>query len=313
MVRLDNLGNLVQSTFVPGDPGLGNGFAQPGGAGIAIADTVSGQIEVLTFGPAPEVQLGCLGNAASFVAGPLAPLEIVSIYGENLGPTSAISAQPGPGNIYPLQLAGVSVTFDGVAAPLFYLSSGQINAVTPLELSGRTTTHICASVNGMPTNCMDAPVLPAAPGIFLSGGYAAALNQDGTINSQANPAPAGSIVSIFATGLGTITPAPPDGSVIGLPLPSQELQVYVSTVLGTYHDSLSYVFGKVNVLYAGPAPDEIEGLSQINFQVPQTEGSLVVGLLGVPAGSLDILSPTGATIWTTGQTPATCQQLGISC
>ncbi len=311
MVRLDTMGNLLQSSFVPGDPGFGNGFAQPGGAGIAIADTVSGQIEVLTLRPAPEVQLGCLGNAASFVAGPLAPLELISIFGQNLGPAQATSGQPGTGNIYPVQLGGVGVTFDGVAAPLLYVSAGQINAVTPLELTGKTTTHICATVNGVPTNCMDAPVQPAAPGVFLSGGYAAALNQDGTINSQSSPAPAGSIVSIFATGLGLITPAPPDGSVIGFPLPSQALQVYAENVLGISQTTNSYVFGAVEVLYAGPAPDEVEGLSQINIRVPQTEGwSLIIGLVGVPAEALDISSPTGVTIWTTGQTPASCQLFG---
>lgn len=306
MLRLDETGYLVQSTFIPGHPGLGNGFTQPDGAGIAIADTVSGQIEVLTLGPAPEIQLGCLGNAASFVAGPLAPLEITSIFGQNLGPTQATSGQPGPGNTYPLQLAGVGVTFDGIAAPLLYVSAGQINAVTPQDLSGKTTSHVCASVNGVPTNCMDAPVQPAAPGIFLSGGYAAALNQDGTINSPVNPAPAGSIVSIFATGLGTITPAPPDGSLIGTPLPSQDLQVAMSSVLGVNQQENAYVFGGVDVLYAGPAPDEIAGLNQINFRVPQTEGGVLV-LVSSAATAI------GATVWTTGQTPASCQQLGISC
>jgi uncharacterized protein (TIGR03437 family) len=317
---------VVQSTFIPGDPGLGNGFAATAGAGIVIADTITDQIEVLTLGPAPEIQMGCLGNGASFLAGPLAPVEIISVFGQNLGPAQPASGQPGPGNIYPLQLAGVDVTFDGVVAPLLYVSSGQINAVTPHELNGKTTTHVCVAVNGVSTNCVDAPVQPATPGIFLnggttaepldlilafslSGGYAAAVNQDGTINSRSNPAPAGSIVSIFATGLGAITPALPDGSVIGLPLPQQDLQVGMSTVLGVDQRTLQYAFDGVNVLYAGPAPDEIEGLSQINFQVPPTEGSLLVNILS--NGTLGPATAIGATIWTTGQTPASCLQLEL--
>jgi len=299
MVRLDNSGSLAQSTFVQGNPGIGNGFAQPDGAAVVIADTVSGQIVVLTLGPAPEVQLGCLGNAASFLAGPLAPVEIISIFGQGLGPTQATSGQPGPGNIYPIQLAGIEVTFDGVAAPLLYVSATQINAVTPLELSGKTTTHVCAIVSGTSTNCMDAPVQPATPAIFLSGGYAAALNQDGTINSQSNPAPAGSVVSIFATGLGAITPAPPDGSVIGSPLPLQDLQM--SVLAGRVNPtSNTLVLGNVNVLYAGPAPSEIEGLSQINFQIPQTGGSIY---LEVASGTFSSTTSAAVEIWTTGQTP----------
>jgi uncharacterized protein (TIGR03437 family) len=310
MVRLNDAGNIIQSTFFSGDSGFGSGYAQPEGAEVAIEDGVSGQIELLTMAPSPEVQLGCLGNAASLLAGPLAPLEVVSIFGQSLGPVQGVSGQPGASHIYPFQLADVQVTFDGVLAPLLYVSAGQINAVTPLELEGRKTTHVCASVNGMATNCMDVPVQEATPGIFLSGGYAAALNQDGTINSQTNPAPVGSVVSIFATGLGTITPPLPDGSVIGLPLPSQSAQIAMSSLLGVNDLENAYVYGGVSVLYAGPAPYEIEGLSQINFQVPQTGATVFIAVssAGLP-GTSTATTTIGAPIWTTGQTGASCELL----
>jgi uncharacterized protein (TIGR03437 family) len=164
------------------------------------------------------------------------------------------------------------VTFDGVAAPVLYAGANQINTVTPSSLSGQTTTHICVTVNGAPANCMDAPVQPANPAIFLAGSaglvsFAAAVNQDGTINSESNPAPVGSVVSIFATGLGPLTPAPPDGSVIEPPLPSLALDVQVYTgVPQVLFNTIQ--FSRVNVLYRGPAPFEIEGLTQINIQVP---------------------------------------------
>jgi uncharacterized protein (TIGR03437 family) len=301
LVRLDSTGNLVQSTFLPGTPSLGNISVRSSGATLLAYDLVSGEIAIMVLGPMPEIQLGCVGNAASFLLDGLAPEELVSLFGQKLGPTEAVLGQPGPDNRYPLSLAGTQVTFDGVAAPVFYLSSGQINAVTPRGLQGQTITHVCVVVNEMPTNCIDAPVQPAAPAIFLSaaalqtgGTQAAALNQDGTINSQTNPAPAGSIASIFVTGLGTMTPAPPDGGVIGSPLPSQDLKIDVLELVGADYWTNAPKWAGVTVLYAGPAPNEIAGLSQINFRVPAEPRRVYVTSGG-------FLSGTGVTIWVTGQ------------
>ncbi|MBZ5619961.1 MAG: hypothetical protein LAQ69_14750 [Acidobacteriia bacterium] len=308
LVRLDATGQTVQSTFAGVTPELTNGFAQTGMASVLIYDYVSGKIVIVKLGPVQEVQLGCVGNSASFRIGPLAPEELISIFGQHLGPDAPVSAQPGLDNSYPFQLAGTQVTFDGVAAPVLYVSGSQINAVTPWRLSGLTTTQVCLLVNGMKTNCMDAPVQPANPAIFVSGavtvGYpndrphAAALNQDGTINSQSNPAPAGSIVSIFATGLGAMTPIPPDGGLIGLPPPSQDLQVRVPVLLGLNQSANSLVYGLANVLYAGPAPNEVEGMSQINFQVPARGEAFYIE---VSSGTFHATTATGVLIWATGQ------------
>jgi uncharacterized protein (TIGR03437 family) len=156
-------------------------------------------------------------------------------------------------------------------------------------------------VNGVDTNCMFAPVQPAAPAIILSpeawqtgDSHAAALNQDGTINSESNPAPIGSIASIFAVGLGTMTPATSDGGVIGLPLPVQDLQVYLLALRGVGYFTNLPVWAGVRVLYAGPAPNEIAGLSQINFEVPADNRSIYVS-------GINSLSLGGVTIWVSGQ------------
>jgi uncharacterized protein (TIGR03437 family) len=112
------------------------------------------------------------------------------------------------------------------------------------------------------------PVVQVAPAVFtMDGTYAAALNQDGTVNSATNPAPAGSIVTVFATGLGSVSPAQADGTVVGLPLPSNVLTV---SVAASY--TIGIPFGvPMNVpfklQYAGPAPYRVAGVSQINFQL----------------------------------------------
>jgi uncharacterized protein (TIGR03437 family) len=182
----------------------------------------------------------------------------------NIGSSEPVSGQPGADGRFPFELGGTKVTFDGIAAALLYVSSTQINAVAPLALTA-ASTHVCVVQTRAATNCIDVPVVPADPGIFLIGTHAAALNQDGTINSETNPATFGSIVSIFATGLGTITPAPPDGSLVGFPLPAQTLQVQASAPFFDESRNVT-LFDTLRIYYAGPAPFEVEGLTQINTQ-----------------------------------------------
>jgi hypothetical protein len=129
--RLDSVGNLIQLTFAP-IPSVRASFARPDAA--TILTEANYQLEAVTFGPAPEVQLTCAASAASMLPAPLTPVEIVSLYGSNLGPTQPTSGQPGPDGRYPTLLAGTQVTFDGIPAPLLYVSASQINTVTPSAL-----------------------------------------------------------------------------------------------------------------------------------------------------------------------------------
>jgi uncharacterized protein (TIGR03437 family) len=129
-------------------------------------------------------------------------------------------------------------------------------------------------------------VSASAPGIFtLDGsgyGQAAALNQDGTINSAANPAAQGSIVSFFVTGVGSMRPLPVDGSVPRAPLAVPVLP-------------LSMAIGFAPVLdfqYAGDAPGLVAGAVQINAVIPKLyqAGVQTVSLAagGVAAQSVSI-------------------------
>jgi uncharacterized protein (TIGR03437 family) len=295
MARLDSTGQLLQSTFVPTLPPLFlHGIVQPDTATILFDDTFTGDIATATLGPVTEIQLGCLANAASFRIGPLSPEEIVSLTGSNIGPGEPVTGQPGADNRFPFELGATQVTFDGVAVPLLYVSSTQINAVTPLALTS-ATTHVCVVVNAATTNCMDVPVVAADPGIFMSGTHAAALNQDGTINSETNPAVPGSIVSIFATGLGAMTPPPPDGSLVSLPLPSPVLQIQASNPVVEMFVKNVVVFDPLPMYYAGPAPYEVEGLTQINIQAS--------GSVCVAASSDTFIARTASCppIWIAGQ------------
>jgi uncharacterized protein (TIGR03437 family) len=108
-------------------------------------------------------------------------------------------------------------------------------------------------------------VVTAEPEVFRNpDGAAAALNQDGSLNSAANPAKAGSIVSVWATGTGSIYPRLRDGQI------STAAQDYACCQVAIAPDySLGPIYppGPV-VLYAGAAPGMVAGVVQINFQIP---------------------------------------------
>src|SRR5206468_4755419 len=106
--------------------------------------------------------------------------------------------------------------------------------------------------------------VPVAPSIFsvdyTGSGQGAILNEDGvTVNSAANPAAAGSIVAIFATGEGQTDPAGIDGQLAnGATLPKPKLPVQV------------WINGKAaEVQYSGAAPGQIAGLFQVNAKIPE--------------------------------------------
>jgi uncharacterized protein (TIGR03437 family) len=218
--------------------------------------------------------LACVGNAASFDEGPIAPGEIVTLMGTGLGPQQGMQSQATLQSPFPTQAADVEVTFDGTPAPLLWVQDGQINAIAPWSLTPGQTTQICASYNSVTTNCVTSMVAQSAPAVFtVDGVHAAAVNQDGTINSANNPAPVGSIVSVWATGLGPITPSQADGTLVGLPLPDNVLPVQIGAqVVGLKID----FYTPFEMEYAGPAPYLVAGASQIDFQAVNYAGSIVV-------------------------------------
>jgi uncharacterized protein (TIGR03437 family) len=170
----------------------------------------------------------------------------------------------------------VGVTFDGTPAPLLWVQDSQINAIVPWSLTPGSTTEICVLLSGATTNCLTWPVALTAPAVFtVDGSHAVALNQDGTINSAKNPATPGSIVAVWATGLGPINPPQTDGAEVVTPLPANLLQTGVEAwwlaMIGPFN---SLAMAPLPVSYAGPAPYLVAGTSQINFRIPPANSAV---------------------------------------
>jgi uncharacterized protein (TIGR03437 family) len=239
----------------------------------------------------PPVQLMAVVNAASNSSGSVAPGEIVTLYGSNMGPSPAVGLQftsPSKQSITN-SLGGAQVLFDGNPAPLTYASAKQINAIAPVGLAGKTSTQVQVSYQGAMSNTITIPVAPAAPGIFSAdatgSGGGAILNQDSSLNARLNPAARGSVVQIFLTGAGTTNPAATDGAIMGSAPPFPSVAQSVTVTIGGVTVSAS------QVVYSGAAPGSVEGLTQIDAYVPQsvTPGPAVpivvtIGGMASPAG-----------------------------
>jgi uncharacterized protein (TIGR03437 family) len=219
---------------------------------------------------APRI-FGIANSAFGPAGGRVTGGELISIYGPHIGPAAPGTAVPDASGMIPRSLGGVQVSINGSPVPLLYVSDSQVNAVTPLFLSG-ITAHVQVSVNGVTTADFAAAVVNAIPEIFRGGdGTAAAVNQDGSINSQEHPAPQGSIVAIWATGTG----GTPFGSAQDGRIAASAADFGCCEVLAP---------GPAHVVYGGAAPGIVAGVVQVNFQVPAQPG-LVVTLAASGAAS----------------------------
>jgi uncharacterized protein (TIGR03437 family) len=211
---------------------------------VYVADAGSNLVVVLTPAPTTLTELPTpitVVNAASLAAGPVAPGSLISIFG--------------------VGLTGALVLFDGAAVPPLLASDTQINVQVPLTASGAFEVESgTAALDNKPLT-----IVPCAPGVFTGPGGTGpvvASNQDGSVNSPSNPAPQGTVVTFYATGVGQ---GPVTVSVGGSSAP---------------------------VLFAGNAPGFV-GITQINAQLPTGIATGTVPL-AIQAGGVS--SQSGVTI-----------------
>jgi uncharacterized protein (TIGR03437 family) len=284
-IRLsDDCGNAVlngqvATTFSNGDPPLPmllsdavNGFYSATWTPQKPASqvNVTARVSAPGFPPAAaEISGAVLPNSAPSLApasvlhvfnpqvgAPLAPGAIVQIYGSNF---ATQTAQPASIPL-PLTLNGTSVTVGGVAAPLYYVGPGQIDAQIPFELSGAGEYDVVVSASGALTAPQTIQMSPAIPGLAVyNDGSVIAQHQDGSLINRMSPAVPGEYAVLYLAGMGATDN--PVGTGFGSP----------GTPLAhpTLAPSLTIGGAPVPVLFAGLTPGLV-GLYQINFQIPAT-------------------------------------------
>jgi len=257
---------LTYSARYPNDAASQSVAADP--TGLVHVAGPTGIVSTVAPSGTPAMRIFGIANAAyGAVLGRIVAAEVISIYGPHIGPATPATAAADASGLLPTKLAGVQVFFNGVAVPLLYVSDSQINAVAPQSATPGSTMTVRIVSNGATSPDFPATVVFAEPEVFPNAdGAAAAVNQDGTLNSAANPAKAGSIVSIWATGTGSIYPRPSDGQI------STAAQDYDCCQIGALvlrSSNFVQVPTPVPVvLYAGAAPGMVAGVVQVNFQIP---------------------------------------------
>jgi uncharacterized protein (TIGR03437 family) len=272
-----NIGSFALSVSVDptgvnaGGPYLGT--ITVSGVGQATGTT---NINVSLTVTAAVPSIGLITNGASFVTGPVSPGEIVSIFGtaaNPIGPPTAVALSdincPTPCTNVPTSMGGVQVIFQpgGIAAPLTYVSSTQINCIVPYEVLGSTSGRLQVKYLGQASNTMILQYSPTQPGIFTALGTGSGLasvqqyDDQGVYqgqNSSSNPAKAGWYLTLYVTGEGIIPSPAVTGKVTSgagvLPLLGPpKLQI----------DNLSST-----VTYFAEAAGFVSGLMQVNAMVP---------------------------------------------
>ena len=186
--------------------------------------------------------------------------------------TTSFTAYP-----MPTVLSNTEVLFNGIPAPLYFVSPGQVNFFVPngAPTSGTADVEVVQVSTGQVLGASLVQMQPVSPGVFFNYNitplvqngktlyFGAVINQDGTINTPANPAPRGSVISIYATGQGYVPGAPPDGT----PAPTALSSPAALTVYLNNSDVNAYGEAGQHITYSGL--DQYPGVWQINVQIPQ--------------------------------------------
>jgi uncharacterized protein (TIGR03437 family) len=228
-------------------------------------------------------------NGASFAADKqLAPGMIASICNSptcnslnTTGSTFGSQTVANSGSTWPTTLGGIQLLFNGTSVPLDYVSPTQINFQVPngAPITGTATAQVVQAGTNQILGAGLLPLNAVSPGLFICGAatgtlrQACVVNQDGTVNSGTNAAPRGSIISIYATGEGFVSNAPPDGTpATAATSATNTVRVFIGT---DFVDETPLQPGESNggnfLKYSGLAPGFV-GLWQINVQIPDAVG-----------------------------------------
>jgi uncharacterized protein (TIGR03437 family) len=265
-------------TAVPGSLGNGSysGVITLVGGG-AVPQTVTVPVTLDIAAVAIPV-LTAITNAESYAASAGSPGGLIALWGTGLGPNIAVPLQLATSTTVATTAGGTQVLANGIPCPILFSSDYQVNAVLPFSLAGQTSTLISVSYQGVTSNTLTLALEPAAPGLFsLDGsgqGGGAILNSDLSVNTQSNPAAAGSIIVLYGAGAGQTNPPSADGAIVPptSPIPAPVLPV-TATIAGQPAD----------ILYAGDAPDLVSGVLQVNVVIPP----------GTPSGPQPVVITVG--------------------
>jgi minor extracellular serine protease Vpr len=272
--RAETGGSITQATETTDELGIAEARVVVGtslGQHVFTLEPLNGGDPRVTFAgqvvQEPALRGDGIVNAASGQLGSgLAPGSYISLFGAAFTDQTRVFST----NYLPLSLAGVSVGFDvpgqtnrSFPGTISFVSPGQINVQVPWELAGQSQVQLKVS-NGLYSSARLTVALNEVSPAFFEYSDAgsgrqliAALDQNFQLVTGAAPVARGSVVQLYANGLGPVDNQPATGE----PAPSSPL--------ATCRIAPQVTIGGQNatVLYAGLAPGFV-GLYQVNATVP---------------------------------------------
>jgi uncharacterized protein (TIGR03437 family) len=234
--------------------------ATDGAGSVYIGDRANNRVRIVyeSLTGLPTLGTNSTVNAASLAQIGIAPGTIVSISGANF----AASVQSASTLPLPTVLGNTSVTFNGVAAPLFSVSNSQIYAQAPFGLTAGSTASIQVSQGSAQSAAQTVNVTAVSPGIYIvdqtSNAGAVLHAADYSLVTSSSPAQPGEYLLIYCTGLGAVgIPVASGAMAPGSPALANAINTPTVTIGGL----------SANVTFAGLAPGFV-GLYQINVQAP---------------------------------------------
>jgi len=199
-------------------------------------------------------------GSASYAAGPVAPQEIVSLFGPGMASQTAIASLP-----LPTTLGGTSVQINGQFAQLFAVTPGQANVLVPAGLAAGPAT---VTVHG-PTGTLTASITIAssAPGLYSAnadGAGPAAANAYlvTASNQRVNQA----VYTCNPSAARSCLPAPLS---LGGSTDTLYIELYGTGIRGAAAVQCFVASQSVPCLYAGPVA-AYAGLDQVNISIPKS-------------------------------------------
>lgn len=266
-------GVLDYSTYLPEDYSGASLSIDASGRLYAMAGGQPSPPKILDLTPPASAQLAC---ALTLPYGGL-----VTLVGAGFGPVYPVSAMPDANGNYPTELQGVRVSINAKLVPVVSVGRGWVTIHAPYSITDETVrleTPTGQAQLQSPASYKD----PFQLSLFsIDGTYtgqAAAVNQDGTLNSQEHPAHPGTVVALYGTGGGEYQMDLPLGAVA---TSAVGLRLTVQARIGPVTPYRTTLDREVAVEYSGTAPGLINAVNQVNVRLPATldlKGRVAIGV-----------------------------------
>lgn len=257
--------------------------------------TGDGSVFELTAAPSTTPFAGCVVNAMASVSpqNTASAGQFITIFGTGLGPREGATYQLS-GNRVPGELVGTRVLLYGQPIPVLYASDDQVNAIMPFDLPPTSGPALAVERGGVLSPVfgffLDSPRITLFTVDGVGGTQALAFNQNGTLNSPANPAKLGSVVTFFGTGGGATNPPSLPGEVA----PLTELRRLAAQPRVSSFPPNSPA---PTIEFAGVAPGQLTAVNQFNIRLPATLPPYVNRkAVSITLTPVDTFSGIGATI-----------------